>query len=643
MFKGYAGRIGFVDLSTGEIKEEELEEKIARDFVGGYGLGVRILFERQKAGVDPLGPENILGFTTGPLTGTPVPSGSRYMTVCKSPLTGGWADANSGGYFGSELKSAGWDAIFISGIAPSPKYLLVTNEEIKLKDASHLWGKDTSETEDILRQELGDPKIRVACIGPASEKLSLISGIVNDKGRLTARSGVGAVMGSKKLKAVVVRGKKKAAVADKDRLNQLRQDFLKQLRESPPGMAKLLKDFGTCGLTESLVMGGATPIKNWLLAGKQAFPTVDKIADAGAVTKYQVKRFSCANCPIGCGGILSVTTGPYPVKEAHKPEYETIAAFGTMCLNDDLFSIIKLGDMCNRAGLDTISAGTVIAFAMECYEKGIITKEDTDGIELTWGNAPAIIAMLEKIIRREGLGDVLADGVRIAAQKIGRGAEECAIHVGGQEPGLHNALFLPGRGTGFVCDPTPGRHTAAAPLSRIDTGTAVIAPYPELQLTGFERYEYKSKGPASATASCYWQIGTCAGLCLFPVIFFGNFPLLDFFNAVTGWELSMSEALETGARIQTLRQVFNLREGIKPSQIRLPDRMAGIPPKSEGPLAGVTIDIDSLAYEYRKAMGWDPETGHPTEDTLERLGLQELVKKHIDKTLNGGKISSPKE
>jgi len=622
---GYAGRIGFVNLSTGEIKEEKLDEKLTRDFIGGYGLGVRVLFERQKAGVDPLGPENILGFTTGPLTGTPVPTGGRYMVVCKSPLTGGWGDANSGGFFGSELKAAGWDAIFISGIAPSPKYLFVTNGGIELKDASHLWGKDTVETEEMLAEELGDAKIRVACIGPASEKLSLISGIVNDKGRIAARSGVGAVMGSKRLKAVAVRGKGKVAVTDSERVKQLRGDFIKEMRALP--FIKGLSDYGTCDMTSNLVTGGASPVKNWLLAGIQAFPTVDKIGKGDNVIKYQLKRYSCANCPIACGGIVSFTEGKYPVSETHKPEYETIAAFGNMCLNDDLSSIFKLNDMCNQSGLDTISAGNVIAFAMECYENGIITKADTDGIELTWGNAEAMIAMTDKIIRREGFGDVLADGVKVAAQRIGKGAEQFAMHVGGQEPGLHNALFLPGRGTGLVVDPTPGRHTAAAPIARIDAN-AKIAPYPELQPSGFERYEYKSKGPASATASSYWQVGSCAGVCLFPVVFSGIFPLLDFVNAVTGWNISVEEALQTGARIQTLRQLFNIREGVEPANNRLPDRMAGIPPKSEGPLKGITIDIDSLTQEYRKAMGWDPDSGYPTEDSLAKLGLEELAKKY---------------
>jgi aldehyde:ferredoxin oxidoreductase len=626
MTGGYAGKIAFVDLTTGEIKAEKLDETLARDFIGGQGLGARILYERQKKGVDPLGPENILGFTTGPLTGTKTPTGGRYMAVCKSPLTGGWGDANSGGYFGAELKAAGWDAVFVSGIAASPKYLMITDDRIQLKDAAQLWGKDTIETETAIQTAAGDKKIRIACIGPASEKLSLISGIINDRGRAAARSGVGAVMGAKKLKAVAVRGTGKAAVADRQALEQLRSDFIAEMREMG-GFADILIKHGTCGLTAGLVASGATPVKNWQMTGTQSFANLEKIADADAVIQHQTRKYGCANCPIACGGIFNVTGGKYPVGETHKPEYETIGAFGTMCMCDDFEAIIKLNEMCNRSGLDTISAGTALAFAMECFENGIVSEADMDGVPLHWGNAEAMIAMVDKMAAREGFGDILADGVRIAAQKIGGGAEKYAMHVGGQEPGLHNALFLPGRGTGFVCDPTPGRHTAA-PMARIDGGPGAFAPYAELKIEQFERYAYTGKGPMSATASSYLQAGASAGLCLMPLMFFGNFPFVDFLNAVTGWDLSVADVLTTGARIQTLRQCFNVREGIQPSDVKLPERMAGRPPQLEGPVAGVTLDVDNLAREYRQAMGWNPDNGRPDEAELEKLGLTMLVKVH---------------
>ncbi len=624
MAGGYAGKIGFVDLTTDEIKIETLDEGLARDFIGGQGIGARILFERQKKGVDPLGPESYLGFTTGPLTGTKVPTGGRYMAVCKSPLTGGWGDANSGGYFGAELKAAGWDAIFVTGAGSTPKYIEIADDRIEIKDASRLWGQDTVDTEKSIQKEAGDKKIRIASIGPASEKLSLISGIVNDAGRVAARSGVGAVMGSKKLKAVAVRGTGKARIVDPDALAGLRKAFIKEMRDMG-GFAELLMKHGTCGLTDGLVASGATPVKNWRYTGKQSFPNLGKIADADAVISYQSRKYGCANCPIACGGIFNVTTGKYPVGETHKPEYETIGAFGTMCMCDDFESIIKLNEMCNRSGLDTISAGTVLAFAMECFENGIITVSDTDGIELTWGNAEAMIAMTEKIISREGFGDILADGVKLASEKIGNGAEEFAMHVGGQEPGLHNALFLPSRGTGFVCDPTPGRHTAA-PMARIDGGPGQFAPYPELKIEQYDRYAYTGKGPLSASASSYLQVGASAGVCIMPLMFFGNFPFIEFFNAVTGWDLDIQQVFVTGRRIQTLRHCFNLREGIRPSDVKLPKRMAGEPPQEEGPVAGVTLDMDTLAREYRQAMGWDPENGKPNDATIEKLGLHALIK-----------------
>jgi aldehyde:ferredoxin oxidoreductase len=623
---GYMGQVAFVDLSSGSIGVEPVSEPMCRDFIGGYGLGVRVLFERQAKRVDALGPENILGLTAGPLTGTQAPTGGRYMACCKSPLTGGWGDANAGGHFGSELKAAGFDAVFVSGRAAAPCLLWITEGRIEIRDAAHLWGLDTIDAEASLQKDIGDPKIRVAGIGPASERLSLISGIVNDRGRIAARSGVGAVMGSKNLKAVAVRGHAKVPVADAAELRRLAKDFARKIRDLP-GMAQALMKHGTCGFTSALVAGGATPIQNWRRAGEQAFPGVKQVADGDAVLRFQTRRYGCASCPIACGGICDVPEGKYPLGEVHKPEYETIGAFGPLCLCDDLETIFKLHDMCNRSGLDTISAGHVLAFAMECFEKGILTESDLDGIRITWGSGPAMLALTDKIIRREGIGDVLADGVKAAAAKIGRGAEDCAVHVGGQEPGLHNALFLPSRGTGFVCDPTPGRHTAA-PMARLEGGPGAYAPYPELQIDKFERYAYTGKGPMSATASRYLQVGNCAGVCVMPFMFFGNYPLIELLNAVTGWGVDVAEALAAGARIQTLRQSFNLREGVTAESVRLPSRMIGRPPQSEGPLAGVTIDVDNLAREYRQAMGWDADTGVPTPETLKKLGLAELVKEY---------------
>ena len=294
MAGGYAGKMGFVNLTKGEIEIETLDEELARDFIGGQGIGARILFERQKKGVDPLGPESYLGFTTGPLTGTKAPTGGRYMAVCKSPLTGGWGDANSGGYFGAELKAAGWDAIFVTGAAAAPKYISVFDERIEIKDAAHLWGQDTVDTEKAIQKDAGDKKIRIASIGPASEKLSLISGIVNDAGRIAARSGVGAVMGAKKLKAVAVRGTGKTGIADKNELDRLRKAYVKEMKEMG-GFPQMLMKHGTCALTSGLVACGINPVQNWRHTGEQSFPNLEKIGDPDTVIQYQSRKYGCAN------------------------------------------------------------------------------------------------------------------------------------------------------------------------------------------------------------------------------------------------------------------------------------------------------------------------------------------------------------
>ena len=398
MAGGYMGKMLWVDLSQGKLQEEEIDEKLCRKFLGGYGLGARILFSRMKMGANPLGPDNILGIITGPLTGTPAIGGSRYTVVGKSPLTGGWGDANSGGFFGPKLKFAGYDAVFFIGISPKPVYLVIDNGKAHLKDADHLWGKDTYETEDLLKDELGKD-VEALCIGPSGEKVSLIASVMNNKGRAAARSGLGAVMGSKKLKALAVKGNMKVPLADEQKIKELRKKHLGELS----GHVTMLKQYGTPAIMVRLAKAGDSPIKNWAGVTAVDFPNVEAIG-GDEVIKRQEKRYACYRCPIGCGGHMQEGTGEYKYEAgAHKPEYETLAMFGSNCLNDNLESIIKVNDICNRYGLDTISAGASIAMAIECYENGIITKEDTEGLELTWGNHRAIVEMTEKLARRKAL------------------------------------------------------------------------------------------------------------------------------------------------------------------------------------------------------------------------------------------------
>lgn len=626
MPNGYIGKVLFIDLTSGSVKEESLDEKTYRDFIGGVGLGVRVLYERMKAKENALGPGNILGFVTGPLAGTGVPSTSRYMVVTKSPLTGTWGDSNSGGFLAPELKAAGYDAVFFSGISPKPVYLLLHDGKAEIRDASHLWGKDTVETEEMIRQELGDKRARVACIGPVGESQSLLAAIKHE-GNAAGRSGVGGVMGAKRLKALVARGTKKVPVADATWLNDLRKSTLEAFKSPSLECDKMTRDifrkYGTSGFFCDSVSGGDAPIKNWNLMGGEAMPTYTKLS-GDELIKYLVRRHACSDCPIGCKGIVRLDKGPYAVGETARPEYETLAMFGPLCLNSDLESVIKATDVCNRYGIDIISTGAVIAFAIECYERGVIDKNDTEGIELTWGNAEAIIAMLDKIVRREGFGAVLADGTMRAVQRIGKGCEKWAIHVYGQELPAHDPRFVPGFGTIYLCDPTPGRHTRGHEMTDgIDVGLGrPWAPYPQFSFPEIELLDHQKKGPMYAVVSNYQEFFSACGVCVFAAEV-NSFPLVEFMSAVTGWDFTIEEALITGQRIKTLRQAFNLREGINPKDFKLPERVSA--PPTAGPIAGRRVDFDAFRKSYYEALGWDSATGQPSEQILQKLGLTELV------------------
>jgi aldehyde:ferredoxin oxidoreductase len=612
----------FVDLSTKRMTEEGLDEELCRNFLGGYGVGARVLFSRQQAGVEPLGPENTLGFVTGPLTGTPALFGSRWGLVAKSPLTSTWGDANCGGDFGPCLKFAGYDAVFVAGISEKPVYLVLDNGRAKLRDASHLWGKDTGETEDTLQSELGK-ETSVASVGPAGERLSMISAVINDRGRAAARSGLGAVMGSKKLKALAVKGQQLVPVADQARMDQERTQRLQELRQrlqegAPgPGMsARSLRDFGTSGLTAWMAHKGGGAVKNWGGVGVADFPNAEAI-NGPAVVERQQRRYGCWHCPIACGGVMRAGKGEYryPVG-AHKPEYETLAAFGINCLNDNLESIVQLNDICNRYGLDTISAGCTLAFAIECYENGILTNKDTDGIELTWGNHRAIVAMTEKLAKREGLGDVLADGVQRAAESIGNGAAEYAFHIQGQEVPSADPRRFPAYATAYAVNATPARHTQ---------GSEAYAPM-DLALPAFERRSFAGRGEAHKAASNIMHAINGAGVCQFGYMYgIGVQALPEFLSAATGWEFTLDELLNIGERIANLRQAFNVREGLSQNAVTVPGRILGKPPLPDGPLAGRTVDLETLAREYLTAMDWDVVTGQPSKKRLIELGLMDVV------------------
>ena len=610
MAKGYLEKILWVDLTDNRLRTETLDEKLCRDFIGGYGLGARLLYSRQRGGVDPLGPDNVLGFLTGPFTGTQALGGSRYIIVGKSPLTGTWGDANSGGAVGPHIKFSGYDGIFFTGMSSKPVYLLIDNGKAELRDASDLWGKDSFETEDILKAELGK-EVEVACIGPSGENLSLISGVMNNKGRTAARSGLGAVMGSKKLKAVAVKGTMKVPVFDEAKLTQLRKKYMAELG----GPIDFFRQFGTPVLTVGCAQNGDSPVKNWGGVGVVDFPTVDLLG-ADHVIERQDRRYACYRCHIACGGQMKEGTGEhkYPAK-AHKPEYETLSMFGANCLNNNLESIIKSNDICNRYGLDTISVAAAIAMAIECYEEGLITKKDTDGIEMTWGNHKSIVAMTEKLAKREGFGAVLADGSKMAAERIGKGAEKYAMHVQGQEFAGHDSKFDYGFATGYRMDATPGRHTQSGGLTP-----------PGLPIPPHNPKAFSGRAEAQKINVDYNHIVSCAGMCFFASVTLPDASaVVEIMNSITGWDVTLDELLKTGERINNIRHVFNIREGLNPLEYKMPDRVVGKPPLKEGPLAGITVDEETLDKEYCLAMDWDVETTKPSKKKLLELGLEDVA------------------
>ncbi|MBN1692690.1 MAG: aldehyde ferredoxin oxidoreductase family protein [Dehalococcoidales bacterium] len=594
MAGGYIGKLLFVDLSTGKIEEETPEESICRDFIGGYGLGARILYSRQKARVDALGPENTLGILTGPLTGTPTPLGCRYVVIGKSPLTGGWGDANCGGYFGPHMKFAGYDGVFLTGISPEPVYLLIDNGRAQLREASHLWGKDIYETENTLQSEHGKTA-RVISIGLAGEKQSLVACIITEKGSAAGRSGLGAVMGSKKLKAVVVKGEGKVPVADAAAVEKLRKEYLAILNKTPARIG--LHEFGTPGHTDNSAHSGDTPVKNWGGVGVIDLPDVSGLRGE-MFNANLASRHGCWRCPVICRGTLNKGQGEYKYPAGTKrPEYETAASFGAMCLNTNAEAIAMVNHICNSYGVDTISTGTIISFAMELYEHGIITKKDTDGIELKWGDHHAMVAMTEKLAKREGFGAVLADGVKKAAERIGKGAGEFAVHIGGQELGMHDPRFdFPGfagmpTAARYQMDATPGRHTA-----------------------GF--------GPSNFG----WLAINAAGLCLhINTMVDGAQYAADFLAPATGWQRSLEEVLKCGERIGAIRHVFTLREGDNPLERKVHGRIIGEPPQTEGPLAGVTTDLKEQVYWNLGALDWDRVSTRPSRKKLMELGLKDAA------------------
>ncbi len=616
MAGGYTGKMLFVDLSAGSIEEKELAEDMARNFIGGYGIGARVLYDMMKPGIDPLGPDNVLGLVTGPLNGTGALFGGRYTVVCKSPVTGGWNDANSGGYFGPELKKAGFDAIFITGAADKPAYLWINDGVAEIRDAGALWGKDSTETLEALIKETGEKKLRAVVIGPAGEKCSLIAAVMNDGHRAAGRGGAGAVMGSKNLKAVAVRGTGTVPVADSERLKEINRTISTALKEGPA--AETLKRFGEYGTgvgTGDNALSGDSPVKNWGGVGIVDFgEEAARKLDAMSMDRYKTKKYACSNCPLGCGALYDVSEGEWPVGETSRPEYETSAAFGCLCLNSSAEAVIKCNEICNRYGLDTISVGATVAWAIECFENGVFTKDETGGIELTWGNADAIVKMTEAIAEQSGFGEVLAMGSAGAAEKLGKGFEYLQT-VKGIELPMHDPKFAPGYARTYKSDPTPARH--------VKGGLGLV----QLRDKSQAKYDTSNTGPMELVLTTMIEMINVSGLCLFSLFMRMPDMIANMIEAVTGWSFGGEDQKNAGIRIIDMRHVFNLREGYKPSDPVLPLRSVGEPAQQEGPLAGINIDHGALHRNFCAVMGWDETTGKPSRESLQELGgMNDVIK-----------------
>ncbi len=626
---GWMGKLLHVDVEDESAEVVEPDPAVYEKYIGGYGLAAWYIYNNQPAGVDPLSPENILGFMTGPLTNTKAFTSGRFMVCGKSPLTGTWGDSNCGGTFALGLKKTGFDGIFVTGKTPEPSYLLVDDGDVEVRDATEFWGMDTYDAEEAIEADAGG-NVDVAVIGPAGERESLISGIFNDRGRTAARSGVGAMMGSKNLKGVAVRGSHKTPVADPETEQELLEEYMDE-REGD--VYELFHNLGTQGAYENLVMLGDSPIKNWREAGLDNFPDAGNLSGEEYL-EYEERKYACARCQIACGGILEIDGGKYDTDgETHKPEYETVAALGGNIKNDDIESVIRSGDLCNRYGFDSISAGAVIAFAMECYERGILDESDLDGVDPEWGDPDVPIELLGMMADREGIGDVLADGVQRAAAEIGDGAEEYAFHVHGQEVSYHDPRYAPGFATIYTMSPTPGRHTQGG------------SGYPEFHfpVRGFgeevdwEKHDYgdEVKAERHREYMAFLNVNNSAGICQFTPQSVPGRILPDYLEAITGLDYDMDRVVRDGERIEHLRHLFNLREGINPIEdFEIPGRVVGDPPLEEGPTADVTVDVETQNRKYREEMTWDDETALPSRDRLESLGMDEFVDDLAD--LGGG-------
>jgi aldehyde:ferredoxin oxidoreductase len=616
---GYTGRILRADLSAGKLSTEEPGESFYRQYYGGESFVAYFLLKEVPRGIDPFSPQNRLVFAAGPLTGIPVGGCGRHSIGAKSPLTGGFGEAEAGGYWGAELKRAGFDAIVVEGKSESPVYLYLNDGKAELRDARHLWGKKTLDCEMAIREELGDQRIKCSVIGPSGENLVRFACITNDLDAFAGRCGLGAVMGSKNLKAVACRGNTRIAVSDPQTISE----FGKWVRDFGAKNLQAYQDYGTAANVMILNDAGGLPTLNFK---EGVFDRAEEISGQTMADTILVKRRSCFACPVHCKREVAVSD-PFEVDPRYGgPEYETIGAFGSNCGIGDLKAIAKANELCNAYGVDTISCGMAISFAMECFENGVLSTSDTDGIDLRFGNVEAMLQMTEKICLRQGFGRVLAEGTRRAAEEIGRGAEEFAIHIKGQEPSMHEPRLKQGLGVGFAMSPTGADHCHNLHDTAFSSETSPLLE--DIRTLGIQRaLPVNDLSPAKIQLLGYvtqWMHFLNSAVCCFFVVEYGRIGykrMSDLMNAATGWNTSVFELMKVGERAMNMARVFNLREGFTAKDDTLPKRFHEAFIK--GPLKGVVVGSDRFEkakQAYYELMGW-PE-GVPTKTKLGELGIE---------------------
>jgi aldehyde:ferredoxin oxidoreductase len=613
---GYVGRYLEVDLASETITELSVSPEVQRKYLGGSGLAAHLFFLRGKHTADPLGPDNDLFVLTGPISGTLVPGSSRFAVAARSPLTGIWGEGSCGGDFAPALKRCGVDGLVFVGQASRPVMLVLDGGEVAIRDAGDLWGLDTYETTDRLRETMGGKKRpSVLSIGPAGENLVRFACIANNKHDFVGRTGMGAVMGSKRLKAIVCRGEGKIPIADEAGYKAICKEMLGRISESVPAQA--LKEMGTDSAMDLGMMIGDIPIRNW--SRGEDFELSNALSGPTMSETYLKRGLACYACPIACRREVEVKDGPYQTAVGPGPEFETCAAFGTMLDQKSLAGVIKSNEWCNRYGVDSISAGCTVAWAYECFEKGLLTLEDTGGLALEFGSVDGAIALLHLIARREGVGDLLAEGSRGAARRLGRGSEELTAEIKGLEIPMHDPRGSHGLALSYMTSYRGACHKAHL-VEAIEHG---LAGYSGVGLEeNYEGMTSEGKAPMVRIGEDLGVPLNALALCEFEMWCYQFDDLVRAIRAVTGWEdFSLEEYRATGERLWLLKRALNNLMGVTRADDRLPVKI--LTPLPDGAAAGIVPDEALLLGEYYEVRGLD-EAGRPRRAVLEAAGLAEV-------------------